>query len=258
MIKNLCIFCLLLSALAHGAEYQKGSHITDAVWEEVKPHFLPPKHPAKAVLDNASSRARLTANLPTLQAAGFVPLRGLRGRMVIAAHPKMKGYLIKTFLDTTNLFNQDWALWKRRVVGANILRDAIDRLGYDHLFKVPKKWIYPLPETPLPLQASGQYPQHFILVVEHIDIYDPKHNEKFYQEKITFEMLDALFVLMRDFRLVDSHLSNIPLCKDGKIAFIDTEFVNTSSRKMKYDRLTRYLAPDMKNHWKNLTKGAPK
>jgi hypothetical protein len=255
----LCLLFIAVSISLYSAEYQKSSFVSDEVWNDLKPYFLPPKHPAKAVLDRATQRARLTANRNTLEAAGFVPLRGLKKRMLVAAHPNMKGYLIKTFLDTHNLFNQDWALWKRRIVGAQILREAIAKNGYSHIFKVPQKWIYPLPETPNPLQGSGQYPQNFLLVVEHIDIYDSKKSETLYKEKITFEMLDALFVMLRDYRLVDSlHLNNIPLCKDGKIAFIDTEYVNTKTRKVPYKRLLKYLAPDMKAHWKQLIKNAPK
>ena len=44
---------------------------------------------------------------------------------------------------------------------------------------------------------------------------------------------------------------NIPFTKDGKMAFIDTEHHHLWP--VDYYRLERYLSPEMKTYWKNLT-----
>jgi hypothetical protein len=67
--------------------------------------------------------------------------------------------------------------------------------------------------------------------------------------------LDALFRVVTEDKLFDSlFLDNIPYCKDGKIAFIDTEYFNAVKKTIKYKKLNKYLSKDMKKYWERIVK----
>lgn len=236
--------------------YQKPTNVDDRMWEELQPYLLPMDHPAKPILDALCVQCRITANLHALVNADFQLIRAhSRKKMVVASHPELKGFLIKTYLDTHNMFKQEGFLWKRRVVGAEVIQSTIDKYGYNHIFKVPKKWIYPLHLQPKAPRLPHIFPKNFLLVVEEMDIYDREASRLRYRTKMTHEILRALYHVVTEDKLFDSlFLDNIPFCKDGRIAFIDTEYYNVSNKKIKYEKLDKYLSSGMKKYWHSLSK----
>jgi|694.fasta_scaffold26243_4 hypothetical protein len=238
------------------ALYQKPSAISDATWREVLPYLMPADHPAKPFLDAVTSQYRITAGLPTLEKAGFKPLNPhSRKKMIVASHPDLQGYLIKAYMDVHNLFKQEGLLWKRRVEGARLIQSTIDKHGYNHLFKVPKKWIYPLCLQPPAVKDPAVFPKHFILIVEDMNIYNRIENREKYRNLQNKEILEALYTVVTEDRLFDSlFLDNIPFCKDGLIAFLDTEYFNAEKKKIKYKKLHPFLSRPMKKYWKTLSK----
>lgn len=124
--------------------------------------------------------------------------------------------------------------------------------GFQHYFKAPQKWVYPLPQHPAP--PKGINNKHFILVCEDMHVHRHKDNiAKWKGVAINKRKLSALFIMLRELGLSDSvYPFNIPFSKDGKITFIDTEYHH--DWPVPYHKLTPYLSPRMKLHWKNLIK----
>jgi hypothetical protein len=144
----------------------------------------------------------------------------------------------------------DYEQWVWRIEGARQIQASIHRHGYEAFFKVPKKWIYPLPL--IPPARLGTEGKKFILIVEDMGIYrSEKNRDKWKGEQMHKKRMEALFVIMQENGLSDSiYAFNIPFCKDGKQAFIDTE--HHHKWPIHFDKLTSAFAPKMAEHWKFL------
>jgi len=231
--------------------YTKPSSIEEKDWEKLQPYLLPEDHPAKSALDKIF-QTRVLNSYKSFNEAGFFYHERFNRTMIVAKHPKLKGYLIKTYLDVHGTKSPDWFIWKRRIVGAKQIQATLDKHNYNHIMKVPKKWIYFLPPEPA---ATGPHPVSCFLVVEDMYILDSKDNKKKYRTAMNKERLDALYTVLEENQLWDSTLIfNIPFSKDGKIAFIDTERFNSTNHKMRYGRLTSKFPPNMQSHWTKLIK----
>lgn len=168
----------------------------------------------------------------------------------VVAHDKLKGYLLKIYVDN-KLEIHTWENWLKRIQGAQAIQQAIDRYDYHHFFKVPNKWIYPLPIEP---SASDKYhAKYFILVVEDMNILAQSANYMLWRSNLmTPALLDAIYVLLQEEGLCDNiYPFNFPFCEDGKIAFIDTECHHLWP--VKFDRLTKYFSRENRAYWKLLT-----
>ena len=121
--------------------------------------------------------------------------------------------------------------------------------------KVPHKWIYPLPADPSPKEKEGIYRKNFILVTEEMDILSRKKNRKAYNKRITKKHLIALYTLINECGLLDSvYADNVPFCKDGKMAFIDTEHsLNEPPYPLAF--IGQYLNDEMLGYWEQLLNG---
>jgi hypothetical protein len=239
--------------------YTKPPRINQKIWNELQPYLLPVEHPIKPYLDAFFMKERLTAKKDAFKNAGFIVHERPRRAMNVLKHPLLSGYVLKTYLDDHNTRNQDWALWKRRIDGANYIRRLIEKHQYTHLLSVPHKWLYPLPPEPKPVPGRDRYPQSFLLVAEDMNIYDGPKNQDKYLTKMNYDLLNALFTIITEGRLIDSvHLSNIPFTKDGRISFIDTEYYDTDQRKIHYSRVTPFLSPEMQEHWRIMVRTAKK
>ncbi len=232
----------------HGYKYVKNPYVSERDWNELQPYFLPDNHPAKVVLDRAFQKYRTLKSVSAIKKAGFKPLRKPVNDLVVARHPKMKGYLIKAYIDTVDIDERYWL--QRRAAGARQVQECIDRHGYNKIMKAPQKWIYPLQPEPSPDDQKRVWRKDFILVVEDMQPLEKKKNKEAYKTRVTPEILDALYIVLQENLLVDSfYLPNISFCKDGRIAFLDTEYFNDDSRPMKYWKLAQYLSPDMHAYW---------
>ncbi len=222
------------------------------VWQKLEPFFLPANHPIKAKLDRIFHKQRATLSKETFEEAGFGKVKERKPtNIVVGKNPNLKGFIVKAYLDTQPAL-KDWENWLKRIEGARVIRDFIQKHKYDKLFKVPQKWIYPLPNEILPPNDPLYNQKNFILIVEDMDILDEQENLKAYQTKITTEFLDTFFIIIKELGLLDSvHPCNTPFSKDGKMAFVDTE--HHHRWPLHYSGLARRLSQPMKEYWRKLT-----
>lgn len=222
--------------------------VSPQVLERVKPYLLPEGHPAKKVLDQILEGKPLQ-NEASFRKAGFQfkPRTDPMRQMVCGKHPRLKGYLVKTYFDIHTNIGKEEFNWIQRIKGALQLRKEIKRHRFEHLMKVPKKWIYLLPDNPsIPRRR-------FVLVVEDMEILKRSANLSAYYFRMTREKLTALYTLITENLLIDSlYIDNIPFCKDGKIAFIDTEHYNATDQPLRLHLLTPSLCPPLAKHWQEL------
>lgn len=228
--------------------WPKNPSVDEATWNALQPFFLPSNHPLKMQLDAIFSSYRVTANQYYMALAGFVSLDVWKwDKVFVARHPSLPGYLIKAYLDD-QVYMDDRQL-VQRIAAAENLRGAIKAFGYQSLFKVPRKWLYPLPDSPETL--PGLRKKNFILIVEDMNIVDREKNKKLYL-KANEKQLVALYHLLNTLGLADSiYIQNIPFSKDGKIAFVDTE--RHSLWPVPFQKLTPMLNSKMQAFWKRLT-----
>lgn len=230
-------------------------HVSQEVWDKVSPYFLPENHPIKAQLDRIFSAFRVTEHSQNVARADFDNNKpGQFSHTTVTTHPKLKGYLIKLYTDDQAIV--DWQKWLRRIEGAQIIRDAVAAHGYKKYFKVPQKWIYPLPPEPAPINEKDR--KNFILVAEDMQILKNGKNSKSWKNDMTPDRLDAFWTIVHGYGLSDSVYNfNVPFAKDGKQAFIDTEYYYRWP--VPVDRTLRYLSTSMQKYWlKLIEQGGPK
>lgn len=241
---------IAISVYAANIPFTKPAGVDEEIWLKVQPYLLPTDHPMRNRLDKIFRFQRATHSGESMKHAGFKLLPLKNKRKIVAKHSKLKGYLVKTYLDDAELDRVDGLLWIHRIKGARQIQECIHSHGYDHLMKTPKKWLYPLPDTPMP---AGPFPRKFILLVEDMEIVPKEMNRWKYFQETTPELLDALYLLLSENLLIDSiHINNIPFCKDGRIAFIDTEYFNTTRKPVRYSRLISNLSPQMQEYMQGL------
>lgn len=236
-------------------EYEKSPHVSSEAWECVKPYLLPSNHPVKARLDKIFSSSRATLNEDSMLAAGFerATVRAY-SHNIVSKHPDLQGYLVKLFTDQQDI--QDYPLLIWRIEGANAVRHEIITRGYEKMFSVPNKWIYPLPIEPSPPPECHR--KNFILVVEDMHIYRKSKNTRRWKEKMTPKRADAMFVLLQVVGLNDSiYPFNLPFCEDGRQAFIDTE--HHHNWPIHFHLMLPFFSPEMEQYWRILVgQGGPR
>lgn len=238
---------LFLHSMAGADEVFHSAAVPQVVWDRVTPFLMPADHPAKDVLDTLFAKPDVLLSRATMQKAGFkVSKPRKRDNIFFATHKKLKGYFLKFYTDDQGAL-PDWYNWVQRAQGAVAIRQAIERHGYQKIFSVPRKWIYPIPRTALkPEQKS------FILVAEDMHLVGSATNAARWKSRgwITEDKLRALYKLLREERLIDSvYVDNIPFAKDGRIAFIDTEHFHNCERRVPYERLTPRLPANLQSFW---------
>lgn len=223
-------------------------------WETVASHLIPEEHPLKKKLDRFFSRERVTFNKETLKNAGFsnwTPREATR--LIVAKHPEFPGYIFKLFLDVQRYHHSrpEWELFSLRVIGANLIREEIAKQGWEDLFKVPKKWIYALPQYPKP--PKGYLPKYFVIVEEDMELLsDDQNRTKWKSDEVTFEQLSCLYHILAKYKLVDcTKIDNVPFSIDGRIAFIDTQSFNRG--RVSWKKFKGFLSSENKTSWTSLT-----
>lgn len=165
---------------------------------------------------------------------------GSKGVLVFK-HRGCRGYLFKLYSNKNGSIDELRVL-KNRIKGAEAIRQYIKINGYQEFFKVPNKWLYQL-------EASS----HFILVVEDMKILNRDKNwNKWKSDFVTEKFLTALASTLKELGLIDSmYIDNIPFCKDGKVAFIDTEHYHGDS-PVRLELLTPRLPKKLQPFWESL------
>jgi hypothetical protein len=234
-------------------DYARNPYVDPGLWDELTPYFFPADFPEKELFDKIFAKRRVLKSVKEMHKAEFLVITDPKDKIIVARHHKIPDFLIKVYLDTSP--THEWYWWKKRIDGANTIREAIERHGYGSIMKVPRKWMYPLPAEPSPKDKEGIYRKDFVLVVEDMHILSWKKNRKAYKKRITKEHLKALYTLINECGLLDSvYADNIPFCKDGKIAFLDTEH-SLNEPPFPMTHVGQYLNDEMVGYWEQLLNG---
>lgn len=218
-------------------------------------YFLPDDHPAKPFLDKVFSKPNILTSVDELKKAGFIkPVeRKLRG-IVVGFHPELKNYVLKMYLDSRAV--NEIEKWTRRIEGARLIQACLDNYGYNNIMKVPRKWLYRIPEKVSNKKRPEVTPtkKSYLLVCENMSIYSDSEIWKLYKTIVKPYHLNALYNVLVDCKLIDSTwILNIPFSYDGKIAFVDTEFAGKSLMIwQRLPNLAKYLSNDMADYWYDL------
>lgn len=237
---------------AYKTEDNPSLYINDAIWKEVRHYLIPNDHPIKENLDQIFSSSRVLANQESMRLAGFTsPQPQPETKVVVTKHRDLPGYIFKAYLDVIKNIrgNSEYIYLIKRIRGALLVQKSIKTHHYEHLFKVPQKWLYLLPDHFPPPPCCNH--KMFILVEEDMDIFNNSENKKLWgSELVTKELLRALYTVAYEVGLADIKPDNCPFSKDGKVAFVDTQ--GHGKRRIDYNKLTFYLSPPMQAYWKNL------
>jgi hypothetical protein len=229
------------------------SSISQETWESVYPYLLSEYDELKFKLDEIFNESRVTLNSRTLSDAGFTNVKPRKfSRIVVARHPQFPEYVFKIYLDEQGHKSDEAALYLliRRVQGALAVQNCIDKHELHANFKVPKKRLYLLPETPMKKKRHSN--KQFIIVEEDMNILDKDSNKKAWKSsKITEQSLLGLYYILSEVGLVDCcRIENIPFSEDGKITFIDTEMFGFNSVPAR--NLKKVLPSNMRRFWSSL------
>lgn len=232
-------------------------YVTQEVWEAVRKYFLPENHPVRPKLDRIFGAKRVTQTPQDFKDAGFLRNRvGRFSRIMASSHPQLQGYFVKAFSDMELGIKgpkADWVKLTHRIEGAKSIKACIYKYGLQNKFKVPKKWLYPLPADPSPPKTAKFLRKNFVLIAEDCRIYDHEKNNRMYKKEMTTDIMDALYIIISECGLADSlYAFNVPFCKDGKLAFIDTEYHH--KWPVNYKKFGKYFSSEMNTYWDKLIK----
>ncbi len=225
--------------------YVYNPYVDMELWDILTPYFLPEHFPEKAALDRIFSKRRVLSSVESMRKAGFLIISPT-DKIIVARHYKLPGFLIKVYLDPLSI--GEWIWWKKRIDGARLIQAGINQHGYQGFMKTPRKWIYPLPADPGPKEGHNR--RNFILVVEDVEPLSPHKNHLAYKNKMTPDILNALYNLLTENLLIDSvYADNTPFCKDGKIAFLDTEHAQDLTQPLPLSAVGNFLSTEMRDYW---------
>lgn len=255
------VFLFLLGAnplVASASKYlatAPNAKVTDQEWQEVLPFLLPEESEIKEKLDALFNDSRVILNSSSLKIAGFTTSRPQEfSLIVVTKHPDFPRYIFKIYLDNQKQKPEDKAqhYFLKRVKGSRAVQKCIDEHQLDGFFKVPRKWIYPMPAYEGQVKKYSH--KNFILVEEDMEILDTKSNIKAWKSTlVTKDLLVGLQIIITEVGLIDcAKIDNIPFSKDGKVAFVDTE--SFGFPKVPLYRLKGYIPSHMRSFWSKLIK----
>lgn len=249
-----CLYFFLSCFNTLSSEQIHHKYVSEDVWQLVKPYLMPEDHPLKGKLDRLFAKKRVLRNPKTLIIAGFENNKPEpHTKVIVTRHKEMKGYIFKLYTDDKLTYYRnepEYITWMLRARGARIISQEIKEMGWEAFFKAPRKWIYALPPT---IKAHPDHLQkNFILVEDEMDILpDNEIREKWHNGTITKSHLDMLFYIVTKLGFRGGcKYDNIPICKDGRIAFIDTQ--NNLRWPLPYDRLFQILEGELRTYWSEL------
>lgn len=226
--------------------YERPPSVSIELWEQLSPYFLPEDHPAKARLDKIFHKKSVTRSSNAVLKAGFFNANpGKYSHVVVSGHFDLKGYVLKMYLDSYEV--NEGLKFRERVLGAIAVKQCVDEYHLQESIKVPNKWIYPIPN----FSDSGLYPKNFVLIAEDVQPYNTQKTLKFWKQKITKTQLNAVYRVLKVVGLPDcAYAFNIPICRDGKLAFLDTEYCGLWP--VHWRRTLQYLNEENGAYWRAL------
>jgi hypothetical protein len=194
--------------------------------ERASRSLLPEDHPIANSLPRLLSDRAAFADLESLIENGFCPVerreKNYDGDLLIAGHPELPGYLIKSY----PLLGDKISPYRRleqycaRCERGRLMAAYIKKRGCRYL-TVPKKWIYTFGERSISRRApQGLY----LLVVEKMELLPLEEEKRWYCEAgdLWIEELLRAYIAIGG---LDCHRENLPVTRDGQIAIIDTEHI---------------------------------
>lgn len=244
---DLCIHQLLASR-SKSSPHSSG----EKVLKNGNSCLIPEEHPMKGHLDRIFSENRVTFTMKSLKLAGFKASRPRKfTKIIVASHPDYPEYIFKLFVDAQRYEKRIsvYEYWALRIQGARLIQEEIDKNGWQHLFKVPVKYLYPLPKDPS--CSSDFYSKDYLLVEDNMNIYpDSENNAIWKSDQVSQEHLSHLFTLVKTLGLSDSvKPANVPFSRDGKIAFVDTQAFH---RKVDFKHFKPFLSKKNREYWNQL------
>lgn len=230
--------------------FHDNPYVLSDMRKKITPYLLPENHPIKPVLDAIFLTSRATKDIENFTLAGFITrVYAHNSYLHVAEHPSISGYLLKIYLDSETKKkngNQGWELLTNRCEGAKNVRKLIQKKGFKH-FVVPDKWLYPLPARP----EAGVIRHPVILLVTDMEITTLTECERAWKTRATKELLDELFCILSHGYASAHLISNVAYTKQGKFAFIDTEY---PKRKIDYGMARPFLSKEMQEYWDKLVR----
>jgi hypothetical protein len=213
------------------------------------PYLVPHNSPLKTALDTIFTASRATQDLDSMINAGFdIFSQQKRSFIIVASHPLLEGYLIKTLLDTEHRIKRKkpyYHWFSNRLRGAEKIRSVIKKKKFVH-FKAPKKWAYKFPDQPSPPNSPEYQRKNYLIVVENMNLVPFEENLLHWQVSVTTDLLDEFGKILDKCGGSSLRPDNIWFSYDGKVAFIDTEYPGTSPD---WQSIIPYLSADMKAYW---------
>lgn len=249
----ICVLFLasVLSLNAEGVDerWHRHPYLGKREKQAIKDYLLPSDHPAFAALEAIFSSTRATENIQSLQAAGFhIVSKRSCTHIIVASHPATPKYLFKIYLDDELRKKGKTSGWKwfvRRIEAARKIRQYIAKNHVKH-FTVPRKWIYLLPLEPSP-PVGGEYKRkNEILVVEKMNLVSMEENLTAWKTRMTKEHLKELYAIIRYVGGTSYRPDNVAYTKEGKFAFVDTEYAHLDPG---YKDPLDYLSQEMADYW---------
>ncbi len=243
------------STVSDYPNFSDNPRLTKRMKRLMSPYLLPLNSPLKRRLDQIFSKPGIIKNNKTLKRAGFsILFSQKRSYIVVAKHPKVKGYLFKIYLDSKRVHKdgmRGWELLTTRCIVAKKIKRIIRKKHLRH-FTVATKWLYPVPP---PLKKAKAKAEPVVLLVKDMKIYNRKASRRVWETKANPRILKELYaVLKRGYGSAFLH-GNVPYTKKGKFAFIDTEY---AKRKIPLPHVKHFLSKKMKIYWDRLTSRCPK
>lgn len=234
-------------------DFQSNPYTTSKQKTLIEPYLLPKKAPVRDGLDAIFLKERVTVNPETFLMAGFeiVSIRP-RSFIYVARHPQLPGYLVKVTLDIEKRQKSNLPAWQwlvKRCEGSKKIKNAIKKYKIKN-FVVADEWIYPLPLSPAPPNSSEYERKNEILVVTDMELASEEDSYRAWRNMTTTH-LDELYCIISTVGGRSYREDNIPLTKEGKFAFIDTEY---AGERPDYNSVAKYLSPEMQKYWKRLVK----
>ena len=224
--------------------------ITEHMKRKMAHYLLPMDHPARAALDTIFSKSGVIKNSKSVRKAGFkILFSQKKSHIRVLRHPRLRGYLLKVYLDTERNIPRGMPGWKRltmRCVVAEKIKSIIAHHGFTS-FIVADKWIYPIPADGL--GSGSSRPQPVVLLVRDMRVYNTRNSARAWREKAGYETIRELFEIFKRGYGSAFLVGNLPYTHSGRFAFIDTEF---GKRKLPMIHLARYFSPRMRNYWWSL------
>lgn len=209
--------------------------------QEIQSYLFPKGHPLAAALEELFSTPLLTSGIQDLESKGFlrVSVGQFSGRFLPMIHPDFPGFFFKIPSDTSSGGSMTLK-WLDRIRGAAYIRKILENTSCKYL-KVPRKWLFSLPGDS----------RTYILVAEKMDLLSRSDNLLHYRFHMKEEVLEELANLIAH-GLNNIRPDNLFFCKDGTLAFVDTEGYLRGGFQSRFHRIDPYLNREMYGKWQQL------